>query len=246
MNGLEFVREALSPFPRLEQSAERIAVPTHCLYPSNAGVTVFVSGGPNGAIVSDDGGAIDELSTHNRMVPDPDRFLRRFCRPAGLKSERGKIYSPAVVSDQLISAVILVANASAMAAHYGFENIKLRHRRDLRQELRNILERNFAKDRIETERELAGKSTRAYRFDRVVRINQNHLLVIDAVLPDPNSINSHAIAHIDLRQLEDENIVQRMVYDDQEEWRSADLNLLQMAAPLVPISGLEPVGGCPG
>ncbi len=239
MNGLEFVREALSPLPGLEQLAERVAVATHCLYPSNAGVAVFVSGGPNAAIVSDEGGAIDELSTHNRMVPEPDKFLRRFCRPLGLKVENGKIYSPTVPAEKLHSAVVLVANASAAAAHYGFEHIKLHHRRDLRKELRSILERSFEKAKIEAERELAGNSSRPYRFDHVIRINANRLLVIDAVLAEPNSINAHAIAHIDLGQLEDENIVQRMVYDDQEEWRSADLNLLQMASTLVPLSGLE-------
>ena len=240
MNELEFVREALSSFLGVEQSAERVAVATHCLYPSNAGVTVFVSGGPNAAIVSDEGGAIDELSTHNRMVLGPDKFLRRFCRSSGLKAEQGKIYSPAVPAEKLHSAVVLVANASAAAAHYGVGHIKLHHRRDLRKELRGILERSFERDRVETDRELVGNSSRPYRFDHVIRINANRLLVIDAVLAEANSINAHAIAHIDLGQVEDENIVQRMVYDDQDEWRSADLNLLQMASTLVPLSGLEP------
>ncbi len=60
--------------------------------------------------------------------------------------------------------------------------------------------------------------------------------MVDAVLPDANSINSHAIAHLDLNQLNDEKIVQRMVYDDDDNWDAADLNLLQMATTLVALS----------
>lgn len=243
MKQSSFVSEALAPFLQFKETDERVSIPTHCLYPSNTAVTVYVSGGPTGAQVSDEGRAVDELSTHNRFVQDPDRFLRRFCRPAGLSSEKGKIYSPIVPQGQLAAAVLHVANASAAAVHWGFENIKLRQRRDLRKALQDILDRSFPKDRIQADWKMSGHSTRAYHFDHIIRMANDHILLIDAVLPDANSINSHAIAHLDIHRLEDEHIKQQMVFDDEEDWKSADLNLLQTTATLVPLSNIEDVLG---
>ena len=239
MNGLEAVREALSPFSKFTLLDSEVAVPTQCLYPSNSTVTVYVRGGVRDAIVSDDGAAIDELTSHNRLVDKPDQYLRRFCRPVGLKWQRGKIFSESVSSEQLTSAILLVANASSTAARWGFDHIKFHRRRDLRQELQGILLLKFQKDRIETERRLTGKSSRAYRFDQVVRFDHERFLVIDAVMPDANSINAHAIAHMDLKGLDDKSFIQRIVYDDEEDWRSSDLSLLQMATTIVPFSNVK-------
>ena len=238
MNGLETVREALSPFSKFTVLDGEVAVPTQCLYPSNSTVTVYVRGGARDAIVSDDGAAIDELTSHNRLVDEPDRYLRRFCRPVGLKWQRGKIFSESVPSEQLTSAILLVANASSTAARWGFDHIKFHRRRnrDLRQELQGVLLLKFQKGRIETGRRLTGKSSRSYRFDQVVRFDHERFLVIDAVVPDANSINSHAIAHMDLKGLDDKSLIQRIVYDDEEDWRASDLNLLQMATTIVPFS----------
>lgn len=238
MSNLSFIEDALAPLQNMTATKEHTAVATHCLYPSNAAVTVFISGGgKDGATVSDDGGAIDELSTHNRIVDRPDRFLARFCRPVGLEAKQGKIISPVVPFEQLPSAVVFVANASAAAARWGFEHIKYRRRRDLRKELHALLVGRFTEEMV-FESRLQGKSSRSYRFDQIVRLGEDRKLIIDPVAPDPNSINAHAIAHMDVGQLEDERIIQRLVYDDEEEWKAADLNLLQMASTLVPFSRL--------
>jgi hypothetical protein len=111
--------------------------------------------------------------------------------------------------------------------------------RDLRKELYEVLALRFSEERVESDRRLTGKSNRQYHFDHVVTLNHDHRLVVDAVLPDASSINARAIAHVDLARLEDPNIVQRIVYDDELEWEAADLNLLQMAATVVPYSGFS-------
>lgn len=235
MSAIDFIKNALEPFTNYHEREDgAIAVPTHCLYPSHAIVNVYIRGGKTGAIVSDEGGAIDELTTYNRKITNPDRLLRRFCRRTGLEAKHGKIYSPSVEPQQLAASVMFVANASAAAVTWGLEHLKTHRRRDIRKELESLIERTFPDASIMTER-LSGKSTRQYKFEHVVHIG-DHRLVIDPVVPDANSINSHAIAHLDLRQLQDELISQRLVYDDEAEWNAADLNLLRMAAPLVPFS----------
>lgn len=238
MTEMEFVTEALAPFLACAQRDDQLAVPTHCLYPSNTSVTVYVTGGPHGARVSDDGGAIDELSHHGCLLSDPDKYLRRFCRRAGLNSQHGRIYSSVVPADGLVAAVALVANTSSTAAHWGIDRITTRRLRDLRKELYAVLKQRFPEERILLEGRLTGKSNRQYHFDHVITLNRDRRLVVDSVLPDANSINSRAIAHLDLAQKEDPNITQRMVYDEDQEWASADLNLLQMASTLVPLSRL--------
>lgn len=240
MNTSEFVAEALAPFSSFEERRGTVAVPTSCLYPSNAAVTVYVRGGSKfGAIVSDEGRAVDELTACNREILDADRFLSRFCRRGGLRAKNGKITSPRVGVEQLAASIAFVANASAEAATWGLQSLKLRSRRNLRKDLETILGRTFPSEHITRDRRIEGKSTRSYRFGTVIRLEQERLLLVDPVTPDPNSINAHAIAHLDVNQREDDNILQRLVYDDEDGWRASDLNLLQMAATLVPFSRFE-------
>ena len=236
----EYVNEALKPFSTYQESHGAVAVTTPCLYPSNAMVTVFVRGGPNGAIVSDDGRAIDELTVLNREISDVDRFLSRVCWRSGMNARNGKIYSPRIEWRQLPAAIAFVAQASATAVTIGLQRFKTRRNRDLHKELRNLLFQSFSEDRIQKDSRLTGHSTRSYSFDNIVQVSA-HLLIVDPVVNDPNSINARAIAHLDVSRKQDDSIIQHLVYDDTVEWKAADLNLLQTAATIVPFSNLEPV-----
>lgn len=232
---MDFVIEALAPYSIGSERDGTVAVPTQCLYPSLAAVTVYVQGGPNGAIVSDAGRAIDELTACNREIPDADRFLRRFCEKTGLKAEQGKIVSPKVSATQLAAAVAFVANASASAVAYGLDHLKSKPRRDVRAELLSVLRQTFPPKRI-TRQRFVGTSNRPYTFDYVIHGSGDRYFLVDPVKPDPNSINSRAIAHLDLKGAGELNLTQRLVYDEEDAWQAADLNLLRMAAPLIPLS----------
>ena len=240
MNTSEYVTEALAPFSSFEERHGVVAVPTACLYPSNAVVTVYVRGGSEyGAVVSDEGRAVDELTACNREIPDADRFLLRFCRRGGLRAKNGKITSPKVEAGQLAASIAFVANASAAAATGGLASLKLRSLRDLRKDLEILLGRTFPSGRIVRDRRIEGKSTRSYRFGSVIRLEHERLLLVDPVTPDANSINAHAIAHLDVSLRKDDSILQRLMYDDEDHWRASDLNLLQTTATLVPFSRSE-------
>lgn len=103
----------------------RAAIATHCLYPSNQTVTVYVSGGKNEIMVSDGGGSADVMTHHGCNIPNMDKFLSRFCRPKGLKVKNGEIYTPLLPIDAFQAAVVMVANASAAAANYGVDRKKM-------------------------------------------------------------------------------------------------------------------------
>jgi len=238
MSIAEHVNEALRPFSAHRERHGAVAVTTTCMYPSNALATVVVRGALNGAVVSDDGQAIDELTALNRDIPDADKFLRRFCNRSGLKSDKGVIFSPRIEWRQLPAAVAFVANASVAAVTSGLQTLKKRPSRNLRKELDHVLYQSFPEDRIKKDFRVVGHSTRAYSFN-AVHVN-SRVLVMDPVSPDANSVNSRAIAHFDIGRNGDDTIIQRLVYDDDLRWKAADLNLLQAAAKVVPFSIIGP------
>src|ERR1700674_4477671 len=120
MSEREYIRDALAQFAICEDNGESIAVPTQCLYPSNGTVTVFVTGGPNGWVVSDEGRAIQEIMAHGLDVPsNVEPFLRPFAQPQGLRIKGTKIHTPVIPADALAGAISLVANASSLAAFHG-------------------------------------------------------------------------------------------------------------------------------
>lgn len=232
----DYIREALAQFANCFDTGRNIAVPTQCLYPSNGAVTVFLSGGPQGCVISDEGQSIFEIGRHGLEVRNPDSFLRQFCTPRGLSHERGKIFTPPIPAEGVASAISLVATTSCMAAHWGVHNLRTRLRRDLRKELRDVLGLRFAEDRIKEDYRLSGFSGRQYRFEFVVEVGEEKRLVVDGVSPEPTTINTRAIAHLDLARAQDPKFVQRIVYDDAEAWAASDINVLRMAAELVPMA----------
>lgn len=236
MTQLTTLRENLTNFGTPILYDNMLAVPTHCMFPSGAIVVVYIVGGEYELVVSDEGAAIDELSTHNRFLHDPDRFLRKFSRKNGVFVENGKIYSGRIEHDQALAGIIRVANAANEAVRAGFDQIQIRKKRNIRHELQKLLDNSIPKSQMQKGRIVYGKSSRSYKFESAVRLDNDNFVLIDPVFPDANSINSRAIAHFDVKQLSDKRISQRIVYDEAEEWSSSDLNLLQMAATLVPLS----------
>jgi hypothetical protein len=61
-------------------------------------------------------------------------------------------------------------------------------------------------------------------------------LIIDPVSNDPSSINARVVANLDVKATGNPNIIQRIVYDDEDDWSAVDLNLLQVGATAVPFS----------
>ena len=236
----KYVSSELQPFATYVEREDAVAVPTACMYPTNAWVTVYVRGGPNGAVVSDDGQAIEELTVQNREIHNPDRFLQRFCKRAGLEVKSGTINSPRIAGSQLPAAIAFVANASAEAVFWGMDKLRVRARRNLGEELERLLRTSLPKQTLEKDFEIEGKSARHYKFANAVRLSEKFVL-IDPVFPEPSSINARGIAHMDVSQKKDDSIIQRLIYDDDEDWKAPDLNLLQMAATVVPYSRADQV-----
>ena len=222
------------------EEGNRVAVPTHYFYPSRSSVTVFVSSALHGHYtVSDNGGAIDIIASHGFDIDDADKFLAPFCREDGLRAVGGQIVTPRIPVSAIAVGVLAVAEATTKAAFHGVHGSKPKGRRDLVRAVRSELALRFKADRVREGERLAAASNRQYKFDFYVAADGDKTLIVDAVLPDPNSINAKVAAHIDLARLDNAKVIQRIVYDPTAEWHSADLNFLQSVAKTVALTSFR-------
>lgn len=210
-------------------------VRTQCLYPSNGAVILTIRGGLEALVVSDDARAVAEVHSYGLSVDAIDRHFKRLIRNQGLKVRGGAIYSPPVAIDALGPAVLLVANASRDAAHWCLDHFKFPAHRHFKRDLADLLERHY-KAELRHQLPIVGESNKPHKFDHVLTLPGDRQLLIDPVLRDANSINSRVVANLDVQNRRDPLILQRIVYDDTEEWSAADLSLLRIGAPIVPFS----------
>lgn len=244
MTVLEAVQQALGPWPEAEQRGDAVSFATHCLYPSNAFVRVYVAGGRNEFKVTDGRGAFDELEASGGRAREDIYVLRSIAKPQGLfVSDAGVIHSPIVAQEQLLGAILLVANVSKEAANALVSKFRAVPKRNFREMLASILDSEMAQGRlldISSQRPVTGASKKSHKFDYDIVLRGNRRVLIDTVVPEASSINSVLAANIDIKGAEIAGLEQRIVYDDEDQWRATDLNLLALGAIVVPFSRMRP------
>jgi hypothetical protein len=242
---LATVREAISGWPAPLKARDGVTVPTHCLYPSNAIVRVHVSGGITIFRVHDGGGAIDELESSGARNSDDMHIVRSAARAQGLDvTPEGTIISPFVELPQLVGTIALVANASKEAAHSLISKSRGLPKRDFREALASLIDLERVQGRfveVAHRRMVVGASNKPHRFDFDIALHGQRRLLLDSVVHEAFSINAVLAANLDVREAELPNTIQRIVYDDEEPWDSADLNLLGLGATVVGMSRLRSV-----
>lgn len=241
MSTREEVTRALAEWPCAYEEEGRVYVPTHCIYPSNSAVTVVVEGGDSTFIVHDDGAGVDEAAAVGGRLRKPHMLVGHLVRSFGLQiDDHGVIRSPLVTRDEILGAIVLVANASKEVAHDLTQRIQPRALRDFRTELSRLLEIKFPKH-VNRNAVVVGASNKQHRVDHIIRISERKQLVIDAVTNDPGSINAAVVAHLDIGRAKPIGVEQRIVYDDHERWTSTDLSLLRVGARPVAFSKIGEV-----
>jgi len=234
MNIVEHISSAFAPVP----NQDGVLVPTPILYPSNGNVVVHVSGGTRACVVSDRGDALRNARAHCIDVPDPEKWLRHIVRGSSLHAVNGQIMSGEIRSDEVFAGIALVARAAADAVRYAIEHYR-HHGETIYDRTYRELTGRFGSPNVSRQTTLAGASNRSYHFDFATPISDGKMLLLDTVLPNANSVNAKAIAHIDIGSLKNETRFHAIVYDDSAAWESSDINLLQSAAQLLPIARLS-------
>lgn len=231
---IEIVKAALERIAGYAAIDNGVRLNTHCLYPNNGFVRVVVYGAGNEFFVTDEGGAFREASKAGADVHYKDRKFTIALSRQGLQIKDGAISTPIVSMDALPAAITLVANASKETAEWIFEHWKLERTRKFKDLLKTLLKIEFIDVK---EQDITGVSNKPHSFDSVVQFLNGSRLLVDAVIKDSNSVNARVVANLDVKNAEHLGLVQSIVYDDEDEWGAADLNLLKVSGvSVVPFS----------
>lgn len=234
MSNDEAIKAAIDGLFKVSGEPDGTSVVTQCIYPSNEFVRVLVRGGTNTFVVSDEGGAIHEIEAAGAEAGNIDKQARKIVDVYGLKISNGVIRSDYCRLEDLALCIALVGNASKQVADWLFATKRIKPSRDFKMALSVFLRAKF-NDHVH-EDSITGASNKPHKFDNIIAFPSGRRLIIDAVTRDSNSINSRVIANMDIKQFGYSNLEQRIIYDDSEEWKAEDLNLLQVGAPTVGFS----------
>ena len=234
------IERGLASLATVKRVDDGVRVTTHCMYPSNGLVQVTLRGGVETVVASDEGGAFGEAAAAGIPIAEHHtKSLAGLVRDQGLALKDGVIFTPLLPIEAAAVAVVHVANASQEVARWFFEHSKIRRARDFRVLLSEFLRKSFD-NRVRRET-IVGRSHKPHKFEHVLHLQHDRKLIIDPVAHDASSINARVVANLDVKSVGDPTIDQRIIYDDQEAWTAADLNLLQVGAPAIPFSRSQEV-----
>ena len=235
MSLLTIVQNALTEITAAHVLGDSVLVTTPCMYPSNGFVHVVIHGQGNTFSVTDNGGAVREIEATGIADIKPDKTLANLVRAQGLAVHDGKIVAPLVPLAALPIAIALVANASKEMAEWLFDNSKIKRPRDFKALVKEFLQNTFEKNAFADEL-IVGVSNKPHKFENLIILPNNRRLIIDPVMADASSVNARVVANMDVKMADIPGLEQRIIYDDDEDWKAADLNLLQVGAPVIPFS----------
>lgn len=221
------------------QAEDGVRLSTHVLYPSNGAVCVSVRGGTDSFVISDDGGAMSEIVSAGVQAVAADRMIRGHVKNHGLHVQDGTIYSPRIPRQAIPAGILLVANGSRSVADWGLSHLRFRQARNFREDLSSLLSRYFH-DNLKHDTPVVGASNKPHKFVHVAYLPGDRRLLIDPVVNDASSINARLVSNLDVRMAKDPRIEQLIVFDDRLKWNTSDLKLLELGAPTVAFSRLEP------
>lgn len=231
----EILRQASQPY----EAGRFVIVPTLLSYEGGRGVQAYIEGGAESFIVSDGGSAALNFVSLGGAAATAEKQIKSAAKSFGLGASReGWIHSGTIAAPHLPTYVSIVAECSLWVDDV-LRKIARRTgaSRDFKEEVNTELRREQAGP-VVRRKLFVGASNKQHAFDFAIEMPGERTLVLDAVVPDANSINSAVVSHLDLRQISNPKIVQRIIYDDREKWSVSDLSLLSVGAPAIAFSRL--------
>lgn len=235
------VMEVLADMTNLRRTANGALVRTSCVLPSGSLLNVSVQPAIDGWIVCDEGAVVADAMAHGFDVDFSLRGLASKLSREGLKVEKGRIYSERVSSGELPFMVAYLATASIEASRWLLNSASKHSKRGVSDVLSELVDRRYSEIRLHDPLEVFGHSSKSYSFDNVLLLPNRKKLILDPVTRHDGSIKSRLVANLDVSQAGYENLIQRIVYDDDEGWEQQELALLNVGAPTVKMSRVEEV-----
>ncbi len=168
------------------------------VYPGGSMVGVEISKLRDGFLVSDAGGARREAGllggelAFKRIAPE---IAERF----GVRFDHNMIFYLDVPENDLVSAVIAVANAAKTAVENTAVHLASIEHADYRAHLWERLERAYGPRALAKKHKFKGSSD-LWEFDAAIRL-PDHLTLFELVVPNANAVNSAVTKFLDVRDL---------------------------------------------
>lgn len=217
------------------QETERgLRLLTDCLHPSFEQAAVYVVRMGNGFIVTDGGDAASVTLRHGRDDAAIQTCLKQASIRFSVELDDGVLKARAPNADWLKSAILAVANASAMASSNAVAVVIAKQDQALRAAIRFEIAKVVPEHRISSDFEYRGGSGRVWHVDFAV-IGDRGPMLIKAVTPHPNSISAGYTAFGDIGV--NDNIPRFAVYDRPPS--AENQALIRQVAQLMPLSSVE-------
>lgn len=233
--------EILADMNNLRRTDNGALVRTSCILPSGSLLNVSVQPAIDGWIVCDEGAVVADAMAHGFDVDFSLKGLTSRLSREGLRVEKGRIYSERVSSGELPYMVAYLATAAIEASKWLVNSAAKHSKRGVMDLLNDLVDRRFSEMRLHEPLEVFGNSSKSYTFGNVLLLPNRQRLILDPVNRNDGSIKSRLVANLDVAQAHHENLVQRIVYDETENWEQQELALLSVGAPTIKISRVEEV-----
>lgn len=225
-------------WPLCRQHGNEYVITTHCQLPNGSLVKVHIRRSGDGWIVSDGGSALDEAVASGIEKPVFGLNIRRVIRDKGLSFADGRIESPRVGEKSLFNATIVVANAARDIAETLIFIGSAFTEETLESRTRAILVGRFRSWVLSKPVIIPGASEREHKFDNALDLPDGRKVLVDVVKHQGNSINSTVVANLDVQRLNNPKLVQRIVFDPEENWKNEEIALLGVGAVPVALPSL--------
>lgn len=219
-----------------EPTEQGLRIATDCYYPSFDRVAVFVSQRGDWFHVNDGGEAARNAFIHGRDDQAFDASLKRSCSRYALKPVGGMLTAEVESVEWLYPAILAVANGAAHAAAETSARVSERKVNELRTKIHDTLIEIVPSHTIATEYRYRGSSGRLWPIDFAVTEVAAPLL-LKAITPDINSINSNYTTYGDIADIGQDEISRFSVFE--AELKPEDRSLMLQVAELVPLVSLD-------
>jgi len=181
-----------------EQTDRGLKIATDCLYPSFDRVMVYIVPKGDGFIVTDGGDAGAVARRHGRDDAAAQTGLKKASLRYSLAIEDGVLVAEWAEPEWLQSAVLAVANASAMAAAAAVDIATAKSERRLRDLIHAELLKAVPEKQIASGYHYRGQSGKEWTVDFAVTGKSETPILIKGVTDHPNSISSGYIVFSDI------------------------------------------------
>lgn len=234
----QFIEQQILQWVKPIQLESHVIIPTTLVYPSRSAVMIYAEGGSEHFSLSDGGGAIAHLHEAGAFKLNGVEILKKHFRNSDWAvNNSGWIYThKPITKKEFLSEMFELASVSVTASQlllkktrHHFSNFKLH----LEEELNFLFKNSKRKNSLEKKGKILGASNKNHTFDFVAKTS-NLTIAIDGINPDTYDINHTFVSHLDIKNSNNLNLQQMIIYDESENWRSSDLALLSMSVPPLP------------